>query len=66
MRHKTDLVPDQPDETKMESPMIREYERLVRIWRLAEARRDLIAILVVQTRIGRLTQAFLEGAVARG
>jgi len=46
--------------------MIREYERLIRIWRLAETRRDLIAIMVVQTRIGRLTQALLEGAVARG
>jgi len=46
--------------------MIREYERLIRIRRLAETRRDLIAIVVVQTRIGRLTRAFLEGAVARG
>jgi hypothetical protein len=46
--------------------MIREYERLIRIWRLAETRRDLIAIMVVQTQIGRLTQALLEGAVARG
>ena len=46
--------------------MIREYERLIRIWRLAETRRDLIAIMVVQTRIGRLTRAFVEGAVARG
>jgi hypothetical protein len=46
--------------------MNREYERLIRIWRLAETRRDLIAIMVVQTRIGRLTRAFVEGAVARG
>jgi hypothetical protein len=46
--------------------MNHEYERLVRIWRLALTRRDLIAIVVVQTRLGRLTRAFLEGAVARG
>jgi hypothetical protein len=46
--------------------MNRDYERLVRIWRLAMTRRDLIAIAVVQTRLGRLTLAFLEGAVARG
>jgi len=46
--------------------MTREFEQLIRIWRLAETRRDLIAIIVVQTRIGRLTRAFLEGAVARG
>jgi hypothetical protein len=46
--------------------MTREYERLVRIWRLALTRRDLVAIVVVHSRIGRLTLAFLEGAVARG
>ena len=43
-----------------------EYERLIRILHLAEARRDLIAIKVVQTRVGRVTRALLEGAVARG
>lgn len=50
----------------MESQMTREYERLIRVWRLAEMRRDLIAIIVVQSRIGRLTYAVVEGAVARG
>jgi hypothetical protein len=47
-------------------PMTREYERLIRLWRLAEMRRDLIAIIVVQSRLGRLTYALLEGAAARG
>jgi hypothetical protein len=44
----------------------REYERLIRLWRLAEMRRDLVAILVLQSRLGRLTHALLEGAAARG
>ena len=43
-----------------------EHERLIRILHLAEARRDLIAIKVIQARVGRLTRALLEGAVARG
>jgi hypothetical protein len=43
----------------------REYERLIRIWHVAELRRDLIAIIVIQSRVGRLTYAFLE-TVARG
>lgn len=46
--------------------MTREYERLIRIWRLAETRRDLIAIMVVQTRIGRLAWAIFEGTAFRG
>ncbi|MDO8485583.1 MAG: hypothetical protein Q7S35_11655 [Candidatus Limnocylindrales bacterium] len=46
--------------------MTREFERLIRLLRLAEMRRDLIAIIVVQSRVGRLTYAALEGAVARG
>jgi hypothetical protein len=44
----------------------RELERLIRLLRLAEMRRDLIAIIVVQSRVGRLTYAVLEGAAARG
>jgi hypothetical protein len=43
-----------------------EYERLIRILHLAEVRRDLIAIKVVQTRVGRVARAVVEGAVARG
>jgi hypothetical protein len=50
----------------MDTPMTREYERLVRFWRRAEGRRDVVAFVVVQSRIGRITRAFLEGAVARG
>ncbi len=46
--------------------MTREFERLTRLLRLAEMRRDLIAIIVVQSRVGRLTSAALEGIVARG
>jgi hypothetical protein len=46
--------------------MSTEFERLFRVWRLAEMRRDLIAMVVIQSRIGRLTFALLEGAVARG
>lgn len=46
--------------------MTREFDRLIRLLRLAEMRRDLIAIIVVQSRVGRLTYAVLEGAVARG
>lgn len=46
--------------------MTREFERLIRLWRLAEMRRDLIAILMIQSRVGRLMHAALEGAVARG
>lgn len=46
--------------------MTREYERLIRLWRLAEMRRDLIAMFVVRSRLGRLMFAALEGAVARG
>jgi hypothetical protein len=46
--------------------MTREYERLIRLLRLAEMRRDLIAMVVVQSRVGRLTSAALEAAVARG
>jgi hypothetical protein len=44
----------------------RELERLTRLLRLAEMRRDLIAITVVQSRVGRIINALLEGAVARG
>jgi hypothetical protein len=44
----------------------REQERLIRIWHLAEARRDLVAIIVIQSRVGRLTRTLVEGAVARG
>ena len=46
--------------------MTREYERLVRLWHLAEMRRDLITMMVVQSRVGRLTYRAVEGAVARG
>ncbi len=46
--------------------MTRELERLTRLLRLAEMRRDLIAITVVQSRVGRIINALLEGAVARG
>lgn len=46
--------------------MTREYERLIRLWRLAEMRRDLIVMIVIQSRVGRLTYAVLEGAVVRG
>lgn len=46
--------------------MTRELERLIRLLRLAEMRRDLLAITVVQSRVGRLTYAALQGAIARG
>jgi hypothetical protein len=46
--------------------MSRQFERLIRVWRLAETRRDLIAVLIIQSRIGRVAYAVLEGAVARG
>ena len=46
--------------------MTRELERLIRLLHLAKMRRDLIAITVVQSRVGRLTYAALEGALARG
>lgn len=46
--------------------MTREYERLVRLWRLAEMRRDLVTVIVVQSRVGRHAIALLEGAAARG
>ena len=46
--------------------MTREHDRLIRILRLAEWRRDLVAVIVVQSRIGRLAFALIEGAVARG
>jgi hypothetical protein len=55
------------DETqRWRSPVTREFERLMRLWRLAEVRRDLVVMMVVQSRIGRLTYAAIEGAVARG
>jgi hypothetical protein len=44
----------------------RELERLIRVLRLAEMRRDLLVITVVQSRVGRLAYAALEGVVARG
>jgi hypothetical protein len=44
----------------------RELERLIRLLRLAQMRRDLLAITVVQSRVGRQTYALLQGAVARG
>ena len=47
-------------------PVTREQERLIRLWRLAESRRDLIAIVVLQSRIGRLAYSVLEGAASRG
>ena len=46
--------------------MTRDFERLIRLWRLAEIRRDLIAMMVVQSRVGRLTFAVLEAAASRG
>lgn len=44
----------------------RELERLIRLLHLAQMRRDRLANTVVQSRVGRLTYAVLEGAVARG
>jgi hypothetical protein len=44
----------------------RELERLIRLLRLAEMRRDLLAIAVVQSRVGRFTYAALEGMAAGG
>jgi hypothetical protein len=46
--------------------MTRELERFIRLLRLAETRRDLLAMTVVQSRVGRLTYAALEGMAARG
>jgi hypothetical protein len=46
--------------------MSSEFERLFRVWRIAEMRRDLIAMIVIQSRVGRLTMALLEGAALRG
>ncbi len=46
--------------------MTRELERLIRLLRLAQMRRDLLAITVVHSRIGRLAYSMLEGAVVRG
>ena len=54
------------DERHRRSHVTRELERLIRLLRLAKMRRDLIAITVVQSRVGRLTYAALEGVVARG
>ena len=49
-----------------ESTMSSEFERLFRVWRLAEMRRDLIAMVVIQSRLGRFAMALLEGAAQRG
>lgn len=46
--------------------MTRELERLICLWRLAEMRGDLIAVIVVQCRVGRLSHAEPEGAAASG
>jgi hypothetical protein len=46
--------------------MTRGLDRLIRLWRLAETRRDSIAMVVVQSRVGRLTRVVIEGAVAHG
>lgn len=46
--------------------MTRELDRLIHLWRLAETRRDLIAMIVIQSRVGRLTRALIDGAVAHG
>ena len=46
--------------------MTRELDRLIYLWRLAEMRRDLIAMIVIQSRVGRLTRALIDGAVAHG
>jgi hypothetical protein len=46
--------------------MTPELDRLIHLWRLAEARRDSIAMVAVQSRVGRLTRAVTEGAVAHG
>ena len=46
--------------------MTRELDRLIYLWRLAEARPDLIAMVVVQSRVGRITRTLIEGAVAHG
>ena len=54
------------DERHRSSQVTRELDRLTRLLRLAEMRRDMIAMIVVQSRVGRLESAFLKGAVARG
>jgi hypothetical protein len=54
------------DETYRRTHVTRELERLTRLLRLAEMRRDLLAITVVQSRVGRFTSAALEGMAARG
>jgi hypothetical protein len=46
--------------------MTRELDRLIYLWRLSELRRDLIAMIVVQSRVGRITCTLIEGAVAHG
>ena len=46
--------------------MTRERDRLIRLLHLAEVRRDLIAMIVVQSRVGRITRTLIEGAVAHG
>jgi predicted RNA-binding protein YlxR (DUF448 family) len=43
----------------------REVERLIRLLRLAEKRRDLLAIRVVQSSVGRPAYVVLDGG-ARG
>ena len=57
---------NQLTERQMECPMTREYERLIRLWRLAEARGDLVTMIVVQSRVGRFAIALIEGAAAHG
>lgn len=42
--------------------MTRELERLIRLWQLADTRRDLIAMLVVQSRVGHIKSAALPPA----
>ena len=57
---------DPLDEMHRRPHVTRELERLIRLLHLAQMRRDRLAITVVQSRVGRLTYAALEGMAARG
>lgn len=46
--------------------MAREHGRFIRFLRRAALLRDLIALVILQSRVGRVMYAFFEGAVARG
>lgn len=42
------------------------FARLRRLWRLTTSGCERVAIIVLQSRFGRFTQAVIEGTVARG